>query len=76
MIICPWCELTLNLQMYMGADEKSNNVLEKCLGEGCHIKRWKQPMKPVEIIVHYKYGFFRDEVLKDKKIIKTREGMK
>ena len=33
-------------------------------------------MKPVEIIVHYKYGFFRDEVLKDKKIIKTREGMK
>ena len=61
--------------MYMGADEKSTSVLEKCKG-ACHIKRWKQPMKPVEIIVHYKYGYFRDEVLKDKKIIKTREGKK
>ena len=60
--------------MYMGADEESTRVEEKCLR--CHIRRWKQPMKPVEIIVHYKYGFFRDEVLKDKKIIKTREGMK
>ena len=32
-------------------------------------------MRPLEIIVHYKYGFYRDHVEKDKKVTKIRDGI-
>ena len=32
-------------------------------------------MRPLEIIVHYKYGFYRDDVEKDQKVTKIRDGI-
>ena len=64
----------LFLQIYIGANEDSP-LIENC--DTCGIKKWKQPMRPLEIIVHYKFGYYRDEVEKDQKKIwiKRRYGI-
>ena len=57
------------LQIFIGADSEPDSYLQS-------IKEWKNARTPVEIIVHYKYGFFRDEVRKvPKKVTKIRQGM-
>ena len=59
----------LLLQIFIGADSEYSFLQSK--------KEWKHPRTPVEIIIHYKYGFFRDEVYKKpKKVTKVREGIK
>ena len=62
----------LFLQIYIGANEDSP-LIENC--DTCGIKKWKQPMRPLEIIVHYKFGYYRDEVEKDQKVTKLRDGI-
>ena len=66
----------LFLQIYIGANEDSP-LIQNCedVYKTCGIKKWKQPMRPLEIIVHYKYGFYRDDVEKDQKVTKIRDGI-
>ena len=79
MFIGSLCELTFKffLQIYIGANEDSP-LIQNCedrIYDTCGIKKWKQPMRPLEIIVHYKFGYYRDEVEKDQKVTKLRDGI-
>ena len=78
MFIGSLCELTFKffLQIYIGANEDSP-LIQNCedrIYDTCGIKKWKQPMRPLEIIVHYRYRYNRnrDEVEKDQKKIRIK----